>query len=161
MIEPTTIKRVYGYQTGDYIRYFMSLMAAIFGLFGLLVLFRTMATGGAFSEVLVGVVGFVSLSFVSVLVVYWLRIDGSASQSVAFHERRVQLPLTKGDSDDDFLLFANVIGLKVDRDYHEHGPALIVSTPSKPVAYKSMYFESIAEFNDFCSRFERAIATAG
>ena len=62
--------------------------------------------------------------------------------------------MTKGTSDGDFLSLNEVVGTEIDESYHDNGPALIVETKTKPVAYKSMYFDQHRSFEEFCSRLE-------
>ena len=65
--------------------------------------------------------------------------------------------MTKGDDGNDYLIWDDVLGTKIDNDYHDHGPALIVVTKTKPVAYKSMYFDKYKNFEDFCERFSEVL----
>ncbi|WP_229801296.1 hypothetical protein [Tateyamaria omphalii] len=155
-MDETSMQHVYVYRIGPFTLSFVLLLASFFALSGLYVIVGTIVTGALedlFWAVLLGS----GLLLGATLLVRWLHQDFHASQTVALWSNKVQLPMTKGEEDSDYLFLNDVLGTKIDKDYHDHGPALIVATKTKPVAYKSMYFNKYESFEDFCERFANAL----
>jgi len=156
MIDDANTKRIYVYKIGTFTLSYVLLLACFFALGGLYQIVDTIVTG-AFEDLPIAVLTGSGCLLVATFLFRWLHKDHLSSQAVILGPNKVQLPMTKGKDDKDYLFFSDVLGTKIDNDYHDHGPALIVATKSKPVAYKSMYFDRYKSFEDFCDRFESAL----
>ena len=160
MTEPALAKRVYEYKIGYFSQLFGVFVAFAFWFAGLLFIVRTLATAPGDKAPLVLIIS--AFCFVvGGILIRWLRRDSRSSKQIAFHDDKVQRPMTKGDRDEDYILFADMLDVDLDQNYADHGPALIVATRKKPIAYKSMYFASHSEFDDFCKRLERELLVKG
>lgn len=158
MFEEASTKRIYVYKVGQFTLIYVLFLACFFALGGLYLVIDTIVSGALEDLPLAVLTGVVCLLGVALLF-RWLHKDHLSSQAVILCPDKVQLPMTRGEDDKDYLFLNDVLGTKIDNDYQDHGPALIVTTKSKPVAYKSMYFDRYKSFEDFCDRFERALAT--
>ncbi|GAA6182017.1 hypothetical protein NBRC116594_34550 [Shimia sp. NS0008-38b] len=156
MRDKNSVEWMYAYEVGPFSRLFVPLLSAGFAVGGLQSIAIPVANG-AVEESLFSVAAGAGFLIVAVILLRWLYRNSQSSKSVRLFADRVQLPMTKGDDDGDYLSFHDVLDTIVERELHDHGPALIVSTQSKPVAYKSMYFDGYRKFEDFCDRFESAI----
>lgn len=156
MRDKNSVELVFAYEAGPFSRLFVPLLSAGFAIGGLQSIAKPVANG-AVDENLFSVAAGAGFLICAVILLRWLYRNSQSSKSVRLFADRVQLPMTKGDDDGDYLSFHDVLDTRVERDHHDHGPALIVSTQSKPVAYKSMYFDGYKKFEVFCDHFESAI----
>ncbi|WGW03130.1 hypothetical protein [Tropicibacter oceani] len=164
-------KRVYSYKAGTFQPIFMSGLLIFAGLIVFVVItslhthrtYEFNGTTGQHSD------AFVMGASITVFVIYlgcclmtlrWLQRNRHSSRTVVLDEEKVQRPMSKGDRREDYLSYDDVLSVKV-KHYPEGGPELVVSTRSGRVAYKSVYFESAAEFTDFCHRMEQVLNRNG
>ncbi len=157
MMTENGIKRVYVYKMGPFTLSIIFLFSCFCALFGLFLIVDPIFTG-ALEDLFLAVLWGVGFLFVAALFFRLLHQDFLSSQTVVLWPTKVQLPITKGEEDSDYLFLNDVLGTKIDKDFHEHGPALIVATKTKPVVYKSMYFDKYKSFEDFCECFASALA---
>ena len=156
MKDEASIRRIYVYKIGPFTLSFVLLLASFFAFGGLYVIIGTVVTGALEGLPVAILIGSGCL-LGAALLLRWLHKYHSSSKAIVLCANKVQLPMTKGDEDSDYLFLHDVLGTKIDNDYHDHGPALVVSTKSKSVSYKSMYFDRYKNFENFCDRFESAL----
>ena len=160
MNDGTYAIRVYEYKIGYFSQLFGLLMTFGFWFASLFLLVRTLEAGDD-QKIPLGLITSAFCFMVGGILMRWLRRDNRCSKQIAFHDDKVQRPMTKGDRNEDYTLFADILDVDLDQNYADHGPALIVATRKKPTVYKSMYFASRSEFDDFCNSFERALLAQG
>lgn len=160
MTEPALEKRVYEYKIGYFSQLFGVFVTFTCWFAGLLFIVRTLETGQG-DKIPLALIISAFCFLVGGILMRWLQRDSRSSKQIAFHDDKVQRPMTKGDRDEDYVLFADMLDVDIDQNYADHGPALIVATRKKPIVYKSMYFASHREFDNFCKRLERELLAKG
>ncbi|RED12322.1 hypothetical protein [Pontivivens insulae] len=86
-----------------------------------------------------------------------LRQNKRSSGYVRILPDKVQLPMTAGLQNADFLYFSSVVEVRSDWNHDDHEPALIVSGNSHSAVYKMMYFDRKSSFDNFCHQLEDRI----
>lgn len=146
-------EHIYVYRIGPFTLGFAILLASLSAYSGLHLIARTVVKG-AFEDLILSVLAGHVFMLVAALLFRWLYKDYVSSQSIVLCKNKVQRPMTKGTSDGDFLSLNEVVGTAFDESDNDNGPAFIVETKTKPVVYKSMYFDQYGSFEEFCSRLE-------
>lgn len=148
-------KRAYEYKMSNFEVAWFSLLSLAFGFLGLYIavfILRSLATATIALDLLFPLGMATTLISVAFLLLYLPYRNYRSSKYVIWCKDKVQRPMTKGDSEDDYLLFDASLSLEIDQDYRERGPALIVRTQAETVVFERRHFDSRQEFSDFCDR---------